>query len=156
MTSPRGAAAVLIGALAVVPFAIWWSDASAGKIDPATIVMATATDARRPFIPFSELASPAWHVNGQRVLVEGFMLPLDATVGGVTHFLLTARFDQCLFGLIAPINEQIDVTMTGGRRTLFTHQRLRAFGMLHVTSVREDGRLLGVYRLDGEWISVVE
>jgi hypothetical protein len=88
-------------------------------------------------------------LNGRQVAIDGFMLPIDYDDGGVTRFLLNASFDMCQFGAPSAVNERVDVTMTDGRRTVFTHRPIRVYGQFEVGERREGGRLVSLYRMKG-------
>ena len=76
------------------------------------------------------------------------MLPLDFNGGGVTTFILNANYDMCVYGRVSPIiTQQIEVTMAGGRRTVFTHRALRVFGQFEVGERRENGRVVNLFRM---------
>jgi hypothetical protein len=89
-------------------------------------------------------------LSGRRVAIDGFMLPLDIGSDGINQFLLNASYDMCQFGAPVVLNQQVEVTMTEGRRTAFTHLPLRVYGVLDVGEVFEDGKLRSLYRLQAE------
>jgi hypothetical protein len=101
--------------------------------------------ALRPQIPAQVLA-----LNGRRVALDGFMLPLDITSEGVRTFLLNASYDMCQYGAPVVINQQVEVTMTRGRRTAYTHSAMRVFGTLEVGEAFSRGELVSLYRLQAE------
>lgn len=90
-------------------------------------------------------------LNGQRVAVDGFMLPLDFD-GGVRTFILNASYDMCQYGAPTIINQRIDVVMTGDRRTIYTHTPIRVYGVLEVGEAYESGELVSIYRMKADAI----
>jgi hypothetical protein len=92
-------------------------------------------------------------LNGARVSVDGFMLPLDYDKGGVSTFILNASYDMCQFGAPTVVTQRVDVTMTNNRRTAYTHTPIRVYGVLEVGEQYEDGRVVSIYRMkaDAVW-----
>jgi hypothetical protein len=86
-------------------------------------------------------------LNGKKVAVDGFMLPLDFDGGGVSQFILNASYDMCAFGAPSALNERIDVTVADSRRTIYTHLPLTVFGIFDVGEQTRDGRVVSLYRL---------
>ena len=102
--------------------------------------------------PRSSVPDSIRALNGQHVAVDGFMLPLDFDGTGVGQFVLNASYDMCAFGAPSMVNERIEVTMTRGRRTIFTHHAIRVFGRLTVEDKVDGDEVVGLYRLDAEAI----
>jgi hypothetical protein len=90
-------------------------------------------------------------LSGQRVAVDGFMLPLDFD-GGVRTFILNASYDMCQYGAPTIMNQRIDVAMTGDRRTIYTHTPIRVYGVLEVGEAYESGELVSIYRMKADAI----
>jgi hypothetical protein len=92
-------------------------------------------------------------LNGTRVSVDGFMLPLDFDNGGVSQFILNASFDMCQFGAPTVVTQRVDVAMTNSRRTGYTHTPIRVYGLLEVGEEYQDGRVVSIYRMkaDAVW-----
>src|SRR5919198_427564 len=59
-----------------------------------------------PMIP-----AEARRLNGQRVSIRGYMVPLVADAHGVSAFILSASIDSCHFGLLGGMTEWIDVRL---------------------------------------------
>jgi hypothetical protein len=106
---------------------------------------ATRQSAIRPPIPPQVLA-----LRGRQVAIDGFMLPLDITSDGVRTFLLNASYDMCQYGAPMVINQQVEVAMSEGRRTAYTHFPLRVYGTLDVGEVFQRGELVSLYRMRAE------
>jgi hypothetical protein len=123
----------------VVSFGTLSSFAYGDPVAPASVSLRG-----RPKVPDAILA-----LNGRKVAIDGFMLPIDYDDGGVTRFLLNASFDMCQFGAPSAVNERVDVTMTDGRRTVFTHRPIRVYGQFEVGERQEGGRLVSLYRMKG-------
>jgi hypothetical protein len=109
----------------------------------------------RPELPM-QIAVPAGYepippaiqaLDGKLVWIEGFMLPLDFNEGGVSRFILNANYDMCAYGAPALLNQQVEVVIADGRRTLFTHRGIRVFGRFAVGEDRTGGRVVSLYRM---------
>lgn len=131
-----------------------------------------AMDAAHPNVTFADLSgfdyneagaregaaslipSPLRQLDGQKVSIDGFMMPLDYDGGGVNLFILNASYDMCGFGAPSRINQRIDVTVADGKRTAYTHMPMRVFGTLHVSEQWARGRLQNIYRMTADAIAL--
>lgn len=94
-------------------------------------------------------------LNGQKVSVRGFMLPVDVEGGRVTRFILTASIDSCHFGMIGQANEWILVTMGPGRYAPFPKfTPITVLGRLDVRPEMRGDRLAGLYHMTADAIAV--
>lgn len=92
-------------------------------------------------------------LDGRRVVITGFMLPVKMEKGLVTEFLLMRDATACCFGTMPDMNEWVIVRMAGeGVRSLMEIP-VRIHGILAVGPVLEDGFLAGIYSLVGERVS---
>jgi len=89
-------------------------------------------------------------MNKKRVFLQGFMLPLKVEGGLVTELLLMKDQSMCCYGTVPRINEWISVTMVGGGVKPIMDQVITLFGILHVGEIRENGYLVGIYRMEGD------
>jgi hypothetical protein len=92
----------------------------------------------------------------QRVAVRGFMLPLKVEGGLVSEFLVMKDQSMCCYGTVPKINEWISVKMAEKGVRPFMDQPAIFLGTLHVGEMRENGYLVGIYRMDGEKMTVPE
>ena len=88
--------------------------------------------------------------DGKVVALTGFMLPLKFKHRLVTDFLLLKNQNACCYGTVPKINEWVPVHMTGEGVQQRMDQPVTIQGSLHVGEVRENGFLVGIYRLEGE------
>jgi len=91
-------------------------------------------------------------LNEQEVSLKGFMLPMKVNGSLTTDFLLLKNQGLCCYGLPPKITEWVNVRMKGKGIKPIMDQPVTICGLLHVGEVREDGDLVGIYRLDGEKI----
>lgn len=93
-------------------------------------------------------------LDGQRIGIVGFMLPVDFNGQGVTEFILNASYDMCYFGAPTTPNQFIVVKMKDGRRTRFVHTPIVVFGTLRVAPERRNGRIVSLYQLEADGIGL--
>ncbi len=89
-------------------------------------------------------------LDGSKVMVTGYMLPLKLTGNRVSEFLLVSSPMICCYGTVPQMNNWIIVRMTGPGAPILMDSPIQFFGRLHVGKVVEDGVLAGIYLLDGE------
>ena len=95
-------------------------------------------------------------LNNKRVALKGFMLPLKVEAGVVTELLIMKDQSMCCYGSAPKINEWVSVKMQGKGVKPLMDQPVTLFGTLRVGESRENGYLIGIYRLDGERMEVPE
>jgi hypothetical protein len=88
--------------------------------------------------------------NTKRVSLKGFMLPLKVEGGLVTELLIMKDQSMCCYGTVPRINEWVSIKMIGAGVKPVMDQPVTLFGTLHVGEMRENGYLVGIYRMDGE------
>ena len=93
-------------------------------------------------------------LDGQMVVIEGFMIPLDITPAGVSLFVLNGDSDQCDFGVPPRVIDWILVSMTPGQRAPFSHLPTTVRGRLEVGPQIRNGRVTSLYRLAADRVTV--
>lgn len=89
--------------------------------------------------------NPIQMLNGKKVAVTGFMLPVDFEEGKVTSFILLNNQMACCFGIMPRMNELIYVKMQGNSSTKFmTDVPIKVFGKFKVGEENVVGRLYGI------------
>jgi uncharacterized protein len=85
----------------------------------------------------SQASSPARDLNGKRIAVPGFMVPLEDDADRVTEFILVPFAGACIHVPPPPPNQMIYVKLTHNQKVKmsFTDPVL-VTGMLHVTTVQ--------------------
>jgi hypothetical protein len=88
-------------------------------------------------------------LNGKKVIVTGFLLPVKMDNGVATEFLLMRDRQMCCYGFVPAVNQWIVVTMAKGvTPTMDVPVSFR--GTLHVGATFEEGYMTAIYELDGE------
>lgn len=86
----------------------------------------------------------------KRIALKGFMLPLKVEGGKVTEMLIMRDQSMCCYGSVPKINEWVSVRMVGEGVKPIMDQAVTLYGTLHVGEMRENGYLVGIYKVDGE------
>lgn len=93
-------------------------------------------------------------LDGHKVKITGFMMPLDETEGGTKKFILMRNQITCCFGGANRVNEYIMVTMNGTKPAPFVaNVPMSVRGTLTVGPDFEDGVLNGVYQMAGDEVA---
>ncbi len=89
-------------------------------------------------------------IDGEKVAITGFMLPIDVDKGKVRRFLLMKSTMSCCFGVAPRINELVYVESPKERKIqAVMDMPITVFGKLSVSQqFREDLMLMGVYQLE--------
>ena len=83
------------------------------------------------------------------IALRGFLLPVKLNGPLTTDFLLLRNQGLCCYGIAPKITEWVNVHMSKGIKPILD-QPVTICGTLHVGEIRENGYLVGIYRLDGE------
>jgi hypothetical protein len=106
--------------------------------------LATASAATRAKIPQS-----VQDLDNQLVAIHGFLLPLKMNNGLTIEFLLMRNQNMCCFGSVPKVNEWICVQPLGEGVKPIMDQPITVIGRLRVGDIRENGYLVGIFRMDG-------
>jgi|GEM_PF-708442 hypothetical protein len=90
-------------------------------------------------------------LDGKKAVIKGFMLPLKVEAGKVTEFLIMRNQGACCFGVPPKITELVMVKAPEGKGVKpIMDQPVDIEGTLHIGTARENGYIVGIYRMDGE------
>ncbi len=103
----------------------------------------------------AQIAPALQAMNGKKVEIQGFMLPLDMSDGNLQTFMLLKDQMACCFGNIPRLNEWVYVRVPK-KKQINVHQDVLVtlFGTLHVGAKFEQEILTGIYHLDLDRIQV--
>jgi uncharacterized protein len=83
-----------------------------------------------------EVSATLGELNGKRVKVPGYMVPLDDSARGVTEFILVPYYGACIHTPPPPPNQMVYVKMRGNRRVdVNLWEPIWIEGDLHVSEV---------------------
>ena len=127
-----------------------WSTLSGFKYD--TYEVLNDVDGGRPFTRSDDVIPPnVKALDGRRVTVTGFLMPLRLKKGLVTEFLLFKDQASCCFGPAAKMNHYIRVKMTNeGFPPPGSLVPYRVTGVLRVGEINVQGYLTGIYQLEAD------
>jgi hypothetical protein len=98
-----------------------------------------------------QIPQPIKAMNGMKVAVQGFMVPVDLKNGKTSTFLLVKDQSLCCFGRMPRMNEWVSVKMRPGKSArVIQDQPVTVFGNLEVGEVFDKGEVLSVYRIDSD------
>lgn len=90
-------------------------------------------------------------LDGTRVMLTGFMVPVEIQKERVRTFLLVKNQMVCCFGIAVSMNDWVMVDMEPGKTAPFVQDvLLNAYGVLEVGERLEDGMVMSIYRLRGD------
>jgi hypothetical protein len=90
-------------------------------------------------------------LDGKKVVIRGFMLPLRVEGDKATEFLILRSQTTCCFGVAPKINEFVNVKTVGKEGlTASMDAPLNIEGTLHVGTTRDNGYIIEIYKLDAE------
>ena len=89
-------------------------------------------------------------LDGQNVLIRGFMVPIKDVQGHATEFLIVRDQPTCCYSGMTTITEFVSVKVPNPGVESIMDQPITVQGKLHVGAVLESGYVLGIYRMDGE------
>ena len=98
----------------------------------------------------TEIPDEVKQIDGKKVAITGFMLPIDVDKGKVKRFLLLKSTMSCCFGVAPRINEVVYVESSKKQKIqTVMDMPITVFGKLSVgQQFREDLMLMGVYQLE--------
>jgi hypothetical protein len=111
--------------------------------------LVAASNATREKIP---AAVQAW--NNRLVAIRGFLLPLKMNNGLAIEFLLLRNQNMCCFGSVPKINEWICVEPQGEGVRPIMDQPITIMGRLQVGEIRENGYLVGIYKMQAAQVYI--
>lgn len=93
-------------------------------------------------------------LDGRRVAVAGYVMPLRTQARGVTEFLLVRDLLSCCFGSNPQMNHWIHVSMPRGEFRPVISRPATVHGTLRVGELRKDGIIHSIYRLEAEKVEM--
>jgi hypothetical protein len=111
---------------------------------------ATAHPEKATALATAQIPAAVRSLDGSKVVLEGFLLPVTMNNGLAVEFLLMRNQSMCCYGVPPKINEWITVQLNGKGVKPVMDRPIAVAGVLHVGAIEENGCLDGIYRLDGE------
>jgi hypothetical protein len=102
----------------------------------------------------AQIPDPIKALNGKKITIEGYMIPMDFEKGKILRFVLSRSMIGCCFADSLRINELIKVDPADGMAVDYCDVA-RVTGTLEVGEEFEDGFLVSLYRLKADQIKDV-
>lgn len=94
-------------------------------------------------------------LGGTKVLIRGYMQPIEFDRDGVRAFLLTNIPGGCCFGMVPRLNEWIEVTLAGDERIDYSYSdRIEIRGVLEVGEAKSGDVVTSLYRMTPDLAAV--
>jgi hypothetical protein len=119
---------------------------------PAPGSEAAATPSSRWEAVRRQIPEDVLAMDGQKVALAGFLLPLVVVGGRSTEFLLLRTQSACCFGLVPRVNELVMVKMAPPGATPQLDIPVVAAGRLTLKWIGEGDQLTGIYELQAEQV----
>ncbi len=96
-------------------------------------------------------------LNGKKVAIVGYMVPIDFEQGKTNEFVLIRMLPSCFYCTSPMVNEWVEVKTKDGKRFDYNgDDPLLVTGVLEVGAKKEDGFVSSVYRLVADDVREVE
>lgn len=95
-------------------------------------------------------------LNGKKLTVTGYMLPVRLVQGRATEFLLVKDPSMCCYGVMPEMNEWVVVKMKDGGVPPVMDVPVSFYGEFKVGATFENGYMIGIYELAGEGMAKAE
>ena len=89
--------------------------------------------------------------DGKRVEIIAYMMPLTE-IDKAKEFLLVPYLWGCCYGEPPAVNHMVIARMPAGKTAKFDSDEIKVRGVFHSGEIRQDGDLVGLYRIDVEEI----
>lgn len=107
---------------------------ASGLFAAASMEWAMLRKFSNPAKPPAELTK----LNGKKIKIRGFMVPLDGDMYGVTEFLLVPAAGMCIHVPPPPPNQMVYVRMAKGKAAEHTWEPIKVFGEFQIKNVDND------------------
>jgi len=123
---------------------------------PSTNALAEMTPAARWEAVRRQIPEDVMALNGQKVALAGFVLPLALANGRATDFLLLRTQSACCFGLMPRVNELIMVKVPPPGMMPRPDTPFVAAGALSVKWIGEGDQLTAIYEMRADRVEPAE
>lgn len=98
----------------------------------------------------SQIPERIMALDKKKIIVQGFMVPIEFKRDAVRSFLLVRNQMMCCFGAMIGMNEWVMVQMDGEKRTSYVQDvPTTVFGELEVGEDIQNGMVMSLYRMRG-------
>jgi hypothetical protein len=95
---------------------------------------------------------PSWihFYEGRRVVLTGYMMPLEIANGRSTKFIMMKDIATCCYGAVPSMNDYVIVTMKGEGVAAVQDVPSDMIGVFHVEQKYDSGYVTSLFTMDGE------
>lgn len=104
----------------------------------------------------SQIPDDVLALEGRKVALAGFVLPLALVDGRATQFLLLRTQSACCFGLVPRVNELVVVHVPAPGIKPRPDTPMVAAGVLHLKWIGEGGQLTALYEMQADKVEPAE
>jgi hypothetical protein len=135
--------------LTLILWASMLLDAGQGS-QPASVTWSTLKT-----LTASQMVSPARALNGKKVSIPGFMVPLEDDADQVTEFILVPFAGACIHVPPPPPNQMVYVKLSHQKAKMAFSEPILVSGTLHVSTVQSPYGDVS-YDMDGDTVKPYE
>ena len=100
------------------------------------------------------MPEPVKKLDGLKVMMTGFMLPIDE-VENIKQFLLVQSLWSCCYGQPPDINGLVRVVMQGGKTVQYQYDPIKVIGTFAIKPTYDDDYCVDIYTLKAESVEVI-
>jgi len=115
-----------------------------------------ATPAARWDAVWRQIPEGVQAMNGRKVALVGFVLPMSVANGRATEFLLLRSQSACCFGMVPRVNELVIVNVPPPGITPRPDTPMVVAGTLKLKWIGEGDQLTAIYELQGDRVEAAE
>ncbi len=98
-----------------------------------------------------QIPQPIKDLNGKKISIQGYMVPIDLKNGKTTKFLLVKDQSLCCFGRMPRMNELVSIFMKPGKSArVIQDQPVTVIGDIEVGEKVENGEVICIYRVNSD------
>lgn len=97
-----------------------------------------------------QVPAPVRAYDGRRVLLTGYLLPLQIENGLSKKFILMKDVNTCCYGATPSMNDYAIVTMKGDGVKVVQDVPAQLTGILRIQQTYQDGYVVSLYTVEGE------
>lgn len=120
------------------------------KLTKTAAIAIGAADASALAMVNAQIPDVIRQLDGRKVVVTGYMLPMKIDGALTTEFLLVANSMLCCYGVVPPMNQWATVKMQKRGVTSQPDVPVQVFGTLRVQTRIENGALSAIYHIEAE------
>jgi hypothetical protein len=107
-------------------------------------------DAKAPKKPEFTIPDSIKALHGKKVVISGYMMPIDFENGGTNEFVLTRNIPSCFYCVPPQLNDWVEVKMKDGKRIDYVPDGIiELYGTIDVGELNEDGFIVNLFRMSG-------